>query len=93
MRGSALDFCLVVTQRRNVADTALVIEGPEAAEWMSIAQAFAGPPGLAARPGQATRCSARPWSRPPEPTKASTSSSVVSNEVIHRTTPDRSSQT
>jgi uncharacterized protein (TIGR03084 family) len=45
VRGSALEFCLVVTQRRNVADTALVIEGPEAAEWMSIAQAFAGPPG------------------------------------------------
>jgi uncharacterized protein (TIGR03084 family) len=45
IRGSALDFCLVVTQRRNVADTGLVIDGPEAVEWMSIAQAFAGPPG------------------------------------------------
>ncbi|MGH9081643.1 MAG: hypothetical protein ACRDYE_16470, partial [Acidimicrobiales bacterium] len=45
VRGSALDFCLVVTQRRHVADTSLVIAGPEAAEWMSIAQAFAGPPG------------------------------------------------
>jgi uncharacterized protein (TIGR03084 family) len=43
--GAALDFCLVVTQRRNVADTALVIEGEDAAEWMSLAQAFAGPPG------------------------------------------------
>jgi uncharacterized protein (TIGR03084 family) len=45
VRGPALDFCLVVTQRRNIADTALVIEGPAAQEWMQIAQAFAGPPG------------------------------------------------
>ena len=43
--GSALDFCLVVTQRRHVADTALVITGDLAADWMSVAQAFAGPPG------------------------------------------------
>jgi uncharacterized protein (TIGR03084 family) len=43
--GSALDFCLVVTQRRNVADTSLALTGDAAVEWMSIAQAFAGPPG------------------------------------------------
>ncbi|MHB8594654.1 MAG: TIGR03084 family metal-binding protein [Acidimicrobiales bacterium] len=43
--GSALDFCLVVTQRRHVDDTTLVTEGALAREWMSIAQAFAGPPG------------------------------------------------
>jgi uncharacterized protein (TIGR03084 family) len=43
--GPALDFCLVVTQRRNVSDTGLVVEGDAATEWMSIAQAFAGPPG------------------------------------------------
>lgn len=43
--GPALDFCLVVTQRRHLDDTSLVIEGPIAAEWMAIAQAFAGPPG------------------------------------------------
>ena len=42
--GKALDFCLVVTQRRNVADTGLVVEGPVADEWMRIAQVFAGPP-------------------------------------------------
>jgi uncharacterized protein (TIGR03084 family) len=41
--GPALDFCLVVTQRRNPADTALEVAGPAAAEWISIAQAFAGP--------------------------------------------------
>jgi uncharacterized protein (TIGR03084 family) len=47
--GPALDFCLVVTQRRHLADTSLVVEGDPAVEWMSIAQAFAGPPG----PGRA----------------------------------------
>ena len=44
--GSALDFCLVVTQRRLVADTDLEVSGPVATEWMSIAQAFAGGPTL-----------------------------------------------
>ena len=47
--GTALEFCLVVTQRRHLADTALVVEGDAAREWMAIAQAFAGPPG-AGRP-------------------------------------------
>jgi uncharacterized protein (TIGR03084 family) len=44
VRGTALDFCLVVTQRRHPNDTALAIEGETAREWMSMAQAFAGPP-------------------------------------------------
>ena len=44
--GPALDFCLVATQRRHPADTALVTEGDLAAEWIGIAQAFAGPPTL-----------------------------------------------
>jgi uncharacterized protein (TIGR03084 family) len=43
--GPALDFCLLVTQRRHRDDLALAIEGPAATEWMAIAQAFAGPPG------------------------------------------------
>ena len=43
IEGAALDFCLVVTQRRNVADTDLVVEGERAADWMRVAQAFAGP--------------------------------------------------
>lgn len=42
--GDAIAFCQVVTQTRNVADTALDVEGPTAAHWMSIAQCFAGPP-------------------------------------------------
>jgi uncharacterized protein (TIGR03084 family) len=50
--GEALDFCLVVTQRRHVADTRLHLEGPLAQEWMHIAQAFAGPPGPGRQPGQ-----------------------------------------
>jgi uncharacterized protein (TIGR03084 family) len=43
--GTAQDFCLAVTQRRHRADTGLVITGPVASQWMTIAQAFAGPAG------------------------------------------------
>ena len=43
--GTALDFCLLVTQRRHRDDVALVVAGPAAAQWVAIAQAFAGPPG------------------------------------------------
>jgi len=50
--GPALDFCLVVTQRRHLDDTSIVAEGPLAGEWMSIAQAFAGGPGEGRQPGQ-----------------------------------------
>ncbi len=50
--GSALDFCLVVTQRRHLADTSLQIVGGAATEWMGIAQAFAGEPGNGRAPGQ-----------------------------------------
>jgi uncharacterized protein (TIGR03084 family) len=45
VEGAALDFCLVVTQRRHLDDVALTVTGPNAAGWMAIAQAFAGPPG------------------------------------------------
>jgi uncharacterized protein (TIGR03084 family) len=50
--GPALDFCLVVTQRRHVHDTALQVEGWAALEWIGIAQAFAGAPGGGRVPGQ-----------------------------------------
>jgi uncharacterized protein (TIGR03084 family) len=43
--GPALDFCLLVTQRRNRSDLALVAVGDDADAWLDIAQAFAGPPG------------------------------------------------
>ena len=51
--GPALDFCLVVTQRRHPADTALTAAGPVATEWVSIAQAFAGAPGPGRQPRKA----------------------------------------
>lgn len=41
--GPAEDFCLVVTQRRHVEDTALEITGERARDWLVRAQAFAGP--------------------------------------------------
>ncbi|MDH6123808.1 TIGR03084 family metal-binding protein [Kitasatospora sp. GP82] len=43
--GPALDFCLLVTQRRHRDDLALRAEGATASAWLPIAQAFAGPPG------------------------------------------------
>jgi uncharacterized protein (TIGR03084 family) len=52
VRGSALDLALVVTQRRPRDDTDLVAEGAVADEWLSIAQAFAGPAGAGRKPGQ-----------------------------------------
>lgn len=53
--GDALDFCLVVTQRRHPADTGLVVEGDAATEWIAIAQAFAGDPGSGRVAGQFPR--------------------------------------
>ncbi|MYR08681.1 TIGR03084 family protein [Gordonia sp. SID5947] len=45
VRGPAIDFCQLVTQRRSQADLDLEIIGTEATRWAGIAQAFAGPPG------------------------------------------------
>lgn len=45
VRGSAYDFCRLVTQRVHRRDTALVATGPDAEHWLDIAQAFAGGPG------------------------------------------------
>jgi uncharacterized protein (TIGR03084 family) len=49
--GSAVEFCQVVTQVRNVADTKLAVVGSTAQTWMSIAQCFAGSPENPPRPG------------------------------------------
>lgn len=49
--GSATEFCQVVTQTRNVADTALAVDGDTAVQWMRIAQCFAGPPNPPPAPG------------------------------------------
>jgi uncharacterized protein (TIGR03084 family) len=55
VEGTALDFCLVVTQRRHRDDTDLRVSGPAALEWMQVAQAFAGGPGSGRSPGQFPR--------------------------------------
>jgi uncharacterized protein (TIGR03084 family) len=46
VRGELQELALVVTQRLHVEDTSIEADGPVAAKWLSIAQAFAGPPGL-----------------------------------------------
>lgn len=42
--GAAEDFCQVVTQRRHLDDTKLVVDGASARDWLLKAQCFAGPP-------------------------------------------------
>lgn len=42
IEGPALDFCLAVTQRRPLDALALQTTGAAAAEWLAVAQAFAG---------------------------------------------------
>ena len=49
--GPALDFCMVVTQRRHVDDTALRVTGEAALDWLTKAQVFAGPPTDPPAPG------------------------------------------
>jgi uncharacterized protein (TIGR03084 family) len=51
IHGDAADFCHVVTQGRNIADTKLEVTGPVATQWMSIAQCFAGGPADPPKPG------------------------------------------
>jgi uncharacterized protein (TIGR03084 family) len=53
LAGPAVDFCLLVTQRRHRADLALQATGPVAQEWLDVAQAFAGPPGAGREPAGA----------------------------------------
>jgi uncharacterized protein (TIGR03084 family) len=54
VEGSAGEFCHVVTQGRNIADTALTVVGEPAEKWMAIAQCFAGAPKDPPRPGERT---------------------------------------
>lgn len=51
IQGAAEEFCQVVTQVRNIADTQLTVTGVNAANWMSKAQCFAGPPETPPPPG------------------------------------------
>lgn len=48
--GPAFDFCRLVNQRVHPSDTRLVATGAEAAEFLQVAQAFAGPPGSGRSP-------------------------------------------
>lgn len=49
--GTAEDFCLLVTQRRHVDDTALRYSSGPLAAWLRTAQCFAGPPAEGPAPG------------------------------------------
>lgn len=51
VKGDAVEFCQVVTQVRNIADTHLEVTGDNAVAWMRIAQCFAGPPEDPPAPG------------------------------------------
>jgi uncharacterized protein (TIGR03084 family) len=51
VEGSAVEFCHVVTQGRNIADVRLTVVGSVAEKWMVIAQCFAGPPQMPPEPG------------------------------------------
>ena len=50
--GPALDFCLLVTQRRHRADLDVRADGSDADRWLDLAQCFAGLPGTGRAPGQ-----------------------------------------
>ncbi len=52
VEGLAVEFCHVVTQGRNLADTSLRVTGEAATRWMAIAQCFAGPPEDPPKPGE-----------------------------------------
>lgn len=55
IEGSAVEFCQVVTQVRNIADTTLSVVGETANSWMAMAQCFAGPPENPPAPGSRFR--------------------------------------
>lgn len=58
--GDALEFCLLVTQRAHRDDLpTLRAEGADADRWLSLAQAFAGPPGPGRAPSSAGRDASR----------------------------------
>lgn len=50
--GPAEDFALIVTQRRHVDDTALVVKGEGARKFLEIAQCFAGAPADGPKAGE-----------------------------------------
>jgi uncharacterized protein (TIGR03084 family) len=50
--GPALDFCLLVTQRRHRVDLDVRADGADVDRWLDVVQCFAGPPGTGRAPGQ-----------------------------------------
>ena len=56
LSGPAEDFCLVVVQRRHIADTALKVVGDVARDWMLKAQCFVSEPVDGPAPGQRVVC-------------------------------------
>jgi uncharacterized protein (TIGR03084 family) len=55
VEGAAVEFCQVVAQTGNIADTSLRVAGKTATAWMAIAQCFAGPPEKPPPPGTRLR--------------------------------------
>lgn len=51
VEGTAVEFCQVVTQTRNLTDTDLLVTGKIAEAWMANAQCFAGPANPPPAPG------------------------------------------
>jgi uncharacterized protein (TIGR03084 family) len=51
IEGSAVEFCQVVAQTRNIDDVGLRVVGDTAKSWMAMAQCFAGPPEDPPAPG------------------------------------------
>lgn len=60
IEGLASDFCHVVTQNRNVADTGLRVTGEIAQNWMRVAQCFAGKPEDPPPPGKRLGLNSQP---------------------------------
>jgi len=58
IEGLAEDFCMIVTQTRNIADTTLQVTGPVATRWMDVAQCFAGPAQMPPAAGSRFSCGA-----------------------------------
>lgn len=50
--GPAVDFCLLATRRRHRADLAIKATGPDAEQWLEVAQAYRGSAGPGRSPEQ-----------------------------------------
>jgi uncharacterized protein (TIGR03084 family) len=74
--GPALDFCLLAVRRRHRDDLAVRAQGPDADAWLSIAQAFAGPPGKGRPPGGGAARSAAPEAPAPPAATATPGTAV-----------------